>query len=354
MRGRRWGWLAAALLLFGGAALLMSFASAPKAPPPRVNMPRHMDAEGLQRAMRRRTLPAPELPTAEASQNDERPRLTDPVLRAMPAEVKKAAIVLEANAIRYSPVGKLLIACFMGSGMKVDDLKQKMGIDPLTDLDRISAFDNTFVFSGQFGGAKWQQMFEHTTPIALNDHTQLFERPSGGEVVATWKDTMVIAGHSRGEVEAVVARLEGTAPAPEHPLLDENDSYGEAYGVVAPDAVAELLAREQPALAERLRQVVSGISLHVDASHDVGIVLDASGAGQDTADFGKAVGSALAVARLAATTQGNKDLSEVLDYARVVPDGDGKSFRTELALPLAFFEEKLRDCAGKGQGAGEP
>jgi hypothetical protein len=57
--------------------------------------------------------------------------------------------------------------------------------------------------------------------------------------------------------------------------------------------------------------------LHVDASHDVGIVAAATGAGQDTGDLGKAVGSALTLGRLAAQTQGNKDLAEVLDYARV-------------------------------------
>jgi hypothetical protein len=64
-------------------------------------------------------------------------------------------------------------------------------------------------------------------------------------------------------------------------------------------------------------------------------------------DFGKAVGSAMAVSRLAAAAQGDKSLSEILEYAKVVPDGDKSGFRAELALPLQFFEEKLRDCGKK-------
>jgi hypothetical protein len=57
--------------------------------------------------------------------------------------------------------------------------------------------------------------------------------------------------------------------------------------------------------------------------------------------------------RVAAMAQGNKDLGQILDYARVVPSSSGASFRTELALPLAFFEDKLRECAAKGRrGAG--
>ena len=42
------------------------------------------------------------------------------------------------------------------------------------------------------------------------------------------------------------------------------------------------------------------VTLPADASQDVGLILDARGTGADTVDFGKAVGSAMAVSRLAA------------------------------------------------------
>jgi hypothetical protein len=351
MRRRRGVWLVSAVALFGAAALLMSLVGERKQPPPRVKMPRSMDADDLNRLMRRRTLPeapAPDVPAPDAGVPAEPPRLADPVLRAMPAQIKEAAIVVEASALRYSPVGKLLLACFAGKGkLDVDKLKNELGIDPLVDLDRVSMFDDTFLVSGQLAGAKWGEVFKGARQVALNDHTTLWEPPSGGKVSATWREQMLIMGDDRPAIEAVVARLEGTARA-EPPIIPESESYGEVYGAVAPEAFAKLLAREQPALAERLRQVVTGIGLHVDASHDVGLVLDASGAGQDTVDFGKAVGSAMALGRLAAAAQGHPDLARILEYARVIPDGDGKSFRAELALPLTFLEEKLRDC-GKSQ-----
>jgi hypothetical protein len=346
VRARRIYWLALALTLFAFSALLMSWSGDAKPPAPRVKMPDHMDRDAYDRLRRRRTLPAPAEDQAAAA---ERPRLTDPLLRALPPHVKKGALVIEANALRYSPVGQLLIACIDGErdgGLSA--LKDKLGFDPLTDLDRVSVADGTLLFTGQFGGAKWTEIFEHTTPVALNDHTTLWEPRGLGKVAATWNNQMVILGQDRDAIEAVVGRLEGTAP-PEPPLIDDNESYGEAYGVIAPGEMADLLGRQQADLADRLRQVVTGISLHVDASHDVGIVLDASGPGQDTGDFGKAVGSALVLGRVAALAKGDKDLGQVLDYARVAPAGDGKSFRTELALPLAFFEDKLRDCAAKGR-----
>jgi hypothetical protein len=346
---RRWPWLAAAVVLFGAAALLMSIAGAPKRPPPRVKMPSAMDADALERLTRRRTLYPRPPATSDSAEPARAPRLTDPVLRAMPPQVKRAAIILEANAIRYSPIGQLLISCFAKRGeLDFKKLKTDMGIDPLTDVDRIGMFDGTFMVSGQFGEAKWKEVFKGAKPVALNEHTTLWQSPSPDEkLVATWRDEMIIMGRDRDAIEETVARLEGTAPPVETPVIPERESYGEAYGAIAPDAIATLLAHDQPVLAERLRQVVSGINLHVDASHDVGLVLDARGSGADTVDFGKAVGSAMSMARLAAAAQGNKELGEILEYAKVVPDGDKSGFRTELALPLQFFEEKLRDC-GKG------
>ena len=100
MRRRRWIWLAGAAALFGGAALLMSLGGEPKSPPPRVKMPLTMDTDDLERLSRRKTLPLPLPPEAQRTDPAPTPRLTDPVLRAMPAQVKRAAIIMEANAIR--------------------------------------------------------------------------------------------------------------------------------------------------------------------------------------------------------------------------------------------------------------
>ena len=355
MRARRGYWLAGAAGLFALSALVMSWAGDPKPPPPRTKMPLAMDDAGEERLHRRRTLPPLVAPNDAPGRTDERPPLSDPLMRAMPHRVKQSAIVLEASALRNSPVGQLLIDCLNGSGaIPFDTLKGHLGIDPLVDLDRVSEIDDTTILTGQFADAKWPQVFDHATPIALNDHTTLWQPPVG-KLAAVWRDQMVVMAPTRGAIDDVVARLEGTAPV-ESPVLDEGDSYGEMYGVVTPSALAALLDHDQPALAERLRQVLTGVSLHVDASHDVGIVVDAKGADHETGDLGRAVGSAMAVGRLAALAQDNKDLGQILDSARVVPQRDDSRFRAELALPLTFFEDKLRDCGRNGRGgtAGAP
>ena len=345
MARRRWLWLVAAVVLFGAAALLMSKAGAPRKPPPRVTLPRGMDEEAFLRLQRRRTLPR----FVVKDQGDEvaqTRRPSDPVMAAMPATVKRGAVVLEANAILKSPVGKLFVDCLVaGEGADFDRVKADTGFDMLRDVDRVSVIDDTTLITGHFSGVDWSKLFSGSAPTALDDHTTLWDT-GHGQAVAIWNGQMMINGPNRQAVVAVIDRLEGRTVT-EQRVLDESDSYGEIYGVVAPAALVELLAKEQPALAERMRGVVDRISLHVDASHDVGIVADVLGKGNDTGDLGRAVGTALAIGRLTAQTNGNKELAEVLEYARVSPGGRGNRFRAELALTLGFFQDKLKDCAQK-------
>jgi hypothetical protein len=349
MRKRRKPWLLVAGLLFVGAALLMSMGGAPKRPPPHVHLPQYMDEQAANRLHRRQTLPkfvvAPEK-SADQPARDE-PAMRDPLIAALPSTVKRAAVVVEANALRHSPVGQLLIDCFLADQPgALDKLKRESGIDFLEDVDRVGAVDDTFLVTGRFADAKWEKILEHAQPSALNAHTTLWEgQQHGDQVAATWNQQMLIVGPDRSAITAVVDRLEGVTP-PQPPVLSERDSYGEIYGVVTPAALAQMLGHDQPAIALRLRTVLDRVTLHVDATHDVGIVADAHG-GPDADDLGKTVGGALALGRLAALAQSNRDLAAVLDYARVVPRDDRAGFRTELALPLPFLKEKLLDCAGR-------
>ena len=96
-------------------------------------------------------------------------------------------------------------------------------------------------------------------------------------------------------------------------------------------------------LAEKLRTVAQRIEVHVDTSHDVGIVADVQGV--DTAqveDLGKAVGAAMAVGRVGAQQQGEKELAELMDLAKVQPEGD--RFKLEMAIPLEMLEKQLSKC----------
>ena len=164
MKRRRWPWLAAAALLFVGAAVLMSVGAAPRPLPPRVTLPRGMDRAASERLQRRKTLPkfvVPAAPAEDPAQADQPRPLLDPVIAAMPATIKRAAVVVEANALRYSPVGKLFIDCFMANeGGDLEKLKTEAGLDPLNDIDRVSVIDDTLLVTGRFTDTKWAQVFK--------------------------------------------------------------------------------------------------------------------------------------------------------------------------------------------------
>ena len=63
---------------------------------------------------------------------------------------------------------------------------------------------------------------------------------------------------------------------------------------MAPAAIGTALALSDPGLGDRVRSVASAIRLHVDASHDVGIVADVTGEqAEPTRDLARAVGAGL-------------------------------------------------------------
>jgi len=54
------------------------------------------------------------------------------------------------------------------------------------------------------------------------------------------------------------------------------------------------------------------------------------------------------MARVQAQAGGQRDVAELLDYARVVPSG--QTFTMELALPQAFLERYLAQCGRRAPG----
>lgn len=107
--------------------------------------------------------------------------------------------------------------------------------------------------------------------------------------------------------------------------------------------VAEMIPDDQPELKKTVRDAAARVELHADTMSDVGIVADIEG--PDAAkvkDLGKSLGAALAIGRMQAAAQGNNDVAELMDLAKVVT-GDG-TFRVELALPMEVLEKRLAFC----------
>lgn len=360
---RRYGWLVAAVVLFAGAAWLMlrgeeeDKVSTAK---DRVSMPKRQDADDRALAEQRRTWVIPfaaDAGTPTVAQVTPR----DPLFTAILAKKGESAVVLEANAIRHSKIGDLLIACMNRSG-GLDRFTTQTGVNPLQDVDRVAAFEKGVIVSGNFDNAKWSQMLQAGGDAKqYGDHATLFQRGPNGmralrdggsaydpSTVVNWKNQMVAYAEDEESAKQIVDRLEGRAPS-EEPLLNDSMAYGEVYGVVSAKMLAELLPDDQPALKQTLEESASRIELHADTMSDVGIVADVEGPDADKVkDLGKSLGAALAIGRMQAAAEGKDDVAELMDLAKVVTR-EGQ-FRVELALPMEMLEKRLAFCRAPADG----
>jgi len=351
---RRNQWLLAAAVLLALAAYLMSRqGQAPDASPrAQVEFPRRLRAPEFQRMEKRKTLPP--LPSAALASAQET-RRRDPLISALPGNNGGTVLVIEANAIRHSPIGELLVQCFAarGRGDPVAQFQEQTGIDLLKDLDRIAITEKGMIVSGSFQNARWDKTFGEARASSYGEQGAIYSPaphslPDGGPaepMMGIWNGQLIIIGENGDDVRSAVDRVEGRAPV-RAPALPEESSYGEIYGVISAEQLAPLISGNDLALAERLRRVAERIEIHVDTRKDVALAAHVSG--RDAAavsDLGKSLGAMLSLARLHPEVRQNPDLAELLDLARIEP-GDGH-FDLELALPMEFLEKQLASCRGE-------
>jgi hypothetical protein len=363
-RRRRKVWLVGAVLLFAVAAGLMFTGQGDesKPPPPEVDFPTRMSAPDRERAEKRRTWVMPVVPDAGVATP---PKPRDPLLAALPRGKGHTAVVLEANALRHSPVGELLLDCLLRDGGKnLEQFKALSGVDPLQDLDRMVITDEGLILSGDFSKAHYQELlgdrvaFDHGPGARVYEPGDTsFPTSDGGtrrgrmdSAVGTWNNQMLVLGKDPNSVKTVLDRMDGRGLDEGPPLLDENSTYGEMYGVLAVETLAKLLGPEQEGLAKQLVDVAQNVELHLDTSGDVAMVAHVSGMDeQKMTDLGKSLGGALSMARMKAQADGKEDLAQLLDFARVRPDGT--SFKMELAVPLSVIQEQFAWCREERQAA---
>jgi hypothetical protein len=362
MQKRRWPWLLGAVLLVGLAALLMRVGedeNRPRSVWDKVEIPRRATAEDKQRQTQRQVL-QPVAPAfvpldagvAQAPPPPPRPR--DPVLAALGGDFKKGAFVLEANAVRNSPIGQLLVDCITsrddGEGLR--RFTERTGVDPLTQLDRVAISDDMVVFSGDFKGLKFNDL---KAGQQFGESAQLYNMPrrDGGEgrTLGTWGGQLVAIGESEEQVKQTLERIEGKRPMESGGLTD-SQAYGEIYGVLSPEQLQEMIAEENPKLAEKVGSVAQRVELHVDTSGDIGIAARIEGTdAAETKEVSKALGAAMSLARLKAQADGETEMAELLDMGRVVTDGS--NFRIEAAVPQVWMEKMLKKCVERNKARRE-
>ncbi|MBL8955913.1 MAG: hypothetical protein JNK82_34380, partial [Myxococcaceae bacterium] len=337
-------YLVAAVLLLVAGAYLTSGGEPPKTVQfKQVKMPRRADDEDRARAVSRvgaqPAHPEPPPPPPGAPP----PRPADPMLAALPPDVKEVAVVVEANALRNSDLGEALIACFTAGAPEALGRVRDAGFDPLTQLDRVSMFDDTLMLTGDFTGITGLGGGERYGEAQL---TTTSSRDGSERTYGFWRGQAALIG-TREEVKQAIDRLEGRVAAGEQPVLKSSDAYGELYGVLKPAAFADALGDTEPQLAELIRSAAKSVDLHVDAMHDVGMVADVKGMDAQRVDeLRRMMGGAIAAARARAMAKGEKEAADVLDLSRVLaPEKGGDSFKLELGLPYEMVKAQLDKCA---------
>ncbi len=350
-------WLLGAVLLLGAAALVavLSEGGPPASTRADVEFPRHLRPPEYQRMERRAVLPPPPRPPNEAG---EPPRKRDPLLSALPPDPPRGVVVFEANALRHSRLGELFLGC-LGEGDRsaIEDLK-RVGIDPLKDVDRVAVMPDGVVVSGFFDTVRWDQVFAGAAAASRGGEGIVYRWPAppegDGMAAAVWRNQLLVMGEDPAAVEAALDRVEGRAPA--RSPIAEQATYGEMYGVLPGRMLRELVPEVGGSddLARRLAEVAGRIELHADAMNDVAVTARVSG--DDRAaldDLARALGAALALARLKAQASGDRTLGDLLEHARVAR-GD-EAFSLELALPAGTLERWFAGCRGRvGPGESDP
>ena len=341
-----WVWLIVAALLLAGGAWLMRGAEPPsRPPPPPVRLPTRMNGNEHMRADNRKTW----VPQAaeDAGLPSAPPPAKDPVLALMPGEVKRAAVVAEFNAIVNSELGGLMTECLFGDDDFLSELRDA-GMDPITKIDRVAMIDDSLVVTGDFKNAGWKK-FLPADSVAKDygRQGQLIEvhREDGGiDTFATWGGQMFVAGGDEASQKAIMDRLDGNGPQVK-PVLDDSMAYGEVYGVLASGALADLIGKQDARLGETIRDAAKSVQVHMDVSHDVGLVADVKS--QDpakTEELRRALGGALSLARMQAQAKGKNEQADLLDLAHVRSAGGGTDFRLEAGLPYEYMEKAFRQC----------
>ena len=379
---RTWIWPVLMVVCLGLAAWLMSGADPPpRAEVPEPAFPRFQTPKDKARVDARKTAPptkppavpspSPETPDGSPAPTREAPPSDpaghrDPVMTALSKPGGGSALVLEANVLLHSPVGEMILGCMDADARtEIDRVRDRFGVDLFSSIDRVAVQQGMLAVSGHFEQAEWESIFEGMSPEKHGDHGMIYRqppfapqeddaerRPDPEPVIGVWNDELVLIGDSPEEVQAAIDRLEGDAPTGPSPVADR-EAYGEIYGSVRAEDFTQLLAgSDQPELADLIKRAAERIELHVDARDDVAVVARARGS--DTAameELSRTLGGALSLGRIQARREGDDDLADLLEHARITPlDGDST---VEIALPQASLRQWLGKCAQPRAADGE-
>lgn len=343
---QRWVWLAVGLALLLIVALLRPRKNEPRPDRIEPTLPRRMTHDELSRMRVRQTLPELAVSFDAGIEDETQPITRDPLLRALQSEAKYGVVVVEANAIRNSDLGNLIVGCMFEGSNELAKM-QDAGFDPLTDLDRVAMVDDTMFVTGNFGRTNWKsEALPQLTKFGDHGRIGAPVEMNGREpsAVGVWGDSMMMFGPSEEKIKAAMNRIEGRDQSPTPGLITNELSYGEVYGVVNASAFAKMLESQNPTLAQTIRSAADRVELHLDATHDVGVVAEFKGNSPElTDDLRQSLASTLSMMRVKAVSSDDQRMAQLLEFTRVNAGANGQ-FQMETGLPYGFLKGELEKC----------
>ena len=169
-------------------------------------------------------------------------------------------MIFEANALRHSRLGELFIRCALARDPAFfDEITRESGLDILKDVDRVGFAGQSVVVSGTFEKARWDQIEAAAPAEPYGEAGLLYREPGKAEVLARWRDQVVVVSPDGTSARQAIDQLEGRT-APTAPALDEALSYGEVYGVIPGEAVRRFFPPRDADLGARLAAAPAGWS----------------------------------------------------------------------------------------------
>jgi len=349
-------WIALAVLMFAAATWLMSSGrKAPENTGKQISFPRRLKPDEYRRmkARQRQLMLRMVAGRSDEMQEGSQSAVYDPMLVALSvSEQRDTMLIFETAELAGSPVVRMLINCMPEESVQdLNRLKEETGIDPFENLERAAVTGDMMLLEGDFEAARWENIFDEYKSENYGDSGVIHRPPGGGdggkatETYAVWNNEMLIRAQDEESSRKVIDLLEGREEYGGS-VFEPEDTYGQIYGRIAVEDALNFFPDTDDDMAARFSQAVDSIGFHLDATEDVALVADMSGQQPEmTRDVASSLGGALSLARMKARAEGQEDLAEFLDFARIDPD-EG-SFSMELALPIEYIRERLGECAGE-------
>jgi hypothetical protein len=275
------------------------------------------------------------LATDRAPPPPEKPKNLDAMQRALLGPGKKGAVFVEANAIRHSPLMEKILRCRdKDAADGLERMKNELGIDPMEDVDRIGFDGDVFVASGFFDNLKLPP--EIGEGAAYGDGGRIWhEKDKDGTEIFFGKlgNGMLLTGGDEAAVKGAIDRAEGRGDVAGADALPPGFGEGEIYGSIGPEFIKSVLAGTDDPTAKQIAELVTSSTVRMNVDEDAALSVDLQAVDEKAGeDLANAMKGAFALLRSRAEQEGDTELAQLLEQARVTPKEGGR-FDLDVAVP---------------------